>query len=394
MNTGWHGGRAWRSFLLALVGSGTSAAIAALVLPTSALALNYATTLPANPAGLGVPLPSTTPLPTLALPSPSVPVSVPPVLPTPTALPAVSPPAVATPSLPLGVTPNPPAVLPTGSSPSPSATPSTPVVAGIQPGLPGGPTTGRSPSGGGGPGVGITVPVLGIVLSSPFDVALAGAIAVLPLLAGMWLLLFGRTWNEARHARDAGIRVALATDLGLRPREFTSMTTKGLFKLREQAAFDDLTGVLRRAAGISAADREVARARRQKTPLAVAFIDLDGLKQVNDGRGHVAGDQLLRGLASGLRSALRGQDLVLRYGGDEFVCVLPDTTAEAAAVKLKQIQEELAANGVGFSVGIAQFERNDDIVSLLGRADGELYKMKARPRLAVRTDDKGRRAFA
>jgi diguanylate cyclase (GGDEF)-like protein len=225
-------------------------------------------------------------------------------------------------------------------------------------------------------------------------VALAGAVTVLPLLLGIWLFLFGRTWNEARRSRDASVRVALATDLGLSPREFSSMSTKGLFKLREQAAFDDLTGVLRRAAGISAADREIARAKRQKTPLAVVFIDLDGLKQINDGRGHVAGDQLLRGLASGLRGGLRGQDLVLRYGGDEFVAVLPDATCEAATAKLQQIQQELAQSGIAFSIGVAEFERNDDVVSLLGRADAELYKAKARPRVLSRPEDKPRIALA
>jgi diguanylate cyclase (GGDEF)-like protein len=221
------------------------------------------------------------------------------------------------------------------------------------------------------------VPFTGIVLSSPLDVALAAALGVLPLLFGIWLLLFGRTWNEARQARDASVRLAIASDLGLSPRELKSLTTKGLFKLREQAAFDDLTGVLRRAAGIAAAEREIARARRQKSPLAVAFIDVDGLKVANDSRGHAAGDQMLRGLASGLRSGLRGQDLVLRFGGDEFVCILPDTTVEGARTKLHEIRTELAAAGIPFSMGLVQLERSDDVASLLGRADSRLYDAKA-----------------
>jgi diguanylate cyclase (GGDEF)-like protein len=239
------------------------------------------------------------------------------------------------------------------------------------------------------------LPFTGIVLSSPLDVALAASVGMLPLLLGIWLLLFGRTWNEARKTRDASIRLALASDLGLSPRELASLTTKGLFKLREQAAFDDLTGVMRRAAGIAGAEREIARARRQKTPLTVAFLDVDGLKQANDKRGHAAGDQLLRGLASGLMSGLRGQDLVIRYGGDEFVCVLPDTTAEAARAKLHQIRGELASAGIGFSIGLVQLAQSDDVVSLLGRADADLYDAKARrPRVHGRADEDRRRALA
>jgi diguanylate cyclase (GGDEF)-like protein len=217
-----------------------------------------------------------------------------------------------------------------------------------------------------------------IVLSSPFDIALAVALACLPLLLGIWLLLFGRTFAEARRAREAQIRLALAAELGLRPREMTSMSTQALFKLREQAAFDDLTGAMRRGAGIAAIEREIARARRHKSPLCVAFVDIDGLKPANERHGHAAGDKMLRRLAQALKEGLRGQDLVLRYGGDEFVCVLPDTRAEAGRAKLSWIHTEAGKAGIRFSVGLAELERSDDVVSFLARADRELYELKAR----------------
>src|SRR5258706_3074874 len=309
-------------------------------------------------------LPSPTPL---ALPSTGLPVSpsVPSILPSPTA-------PMPTPSLP--VTVSPPSVPRSGGS---LPTTSAPGGAGD-----GGGTSRGSTGGNGTTGAptfpGLPIPFTNVVLTSPFDVGLAVTLAALPLLVAIWLLVFGRTWAQARRERDAQIRLALAADLGLSPRELSSLTTEGLFKLREQAAFDDLTGVMRRAAGIAATEREIARARRQKSPLTVAFVDIDGLKQTNDAGGHAAGDALLKGLAAALQVGLRGQDLVLRYGGDEFVCVLPDTPLSAGADKMRQIQTDARQAGFGFSMGLAGVARPDDVVSLLGRADAELYDAKAK----------------
>lgn len=230
---------------------------------------------------------------------------------------------------------------------------------------------------GGGPQHGIAIPLTTIYISSPLDIALIGALVSLPLLFVMWLFLFGRTLSEARRARGAQIRLLLAADLGLHPRDLTATSTKVLFSLREKAAFDELTGVLRRAAGIGAAEREIARARRHNAPLTVAFVDVDGLKEANDRSGHAAGDGMLRGLAQALRDGLRGEDVVFRYGGDEFVCILPDTTAKDARAKLGAIQLEASKAGIRFSAGLAQLQRSDDVVSLFARADRDLYQFKA-----------------
>ncbi len=340
---------------IALAGLGATSAVAVFAIPA----------LSSLPAPLPTPSVAVSP-PQLPLPSPSVPQ----ILPTPP-LPTPSPPVTVLPS---------PSIPPIGG---PSPSPSAPGGAGGSGGGSGGSAGGGGNAKSGSAFPGLPIPFTNVVLTSPFDIGLVVSLAALPLLLAIWMLVFGRTWAEARRERDAQIRLALAADLGLSPRELSSLTTEGLFKLREQAAFDDLTGVLRRAAGIAAAEREISRARRHKSPLTVAFVDVDGLKQANDTNGHAAGDVLLKSLAAALKVGLRGQDLVMRYGGDEFVCVLPDTPLNAGTDKLRQIQADSLKSGLGFSIGLAELARSDDVVSLLARADGELYDAKAR-RVGIR----------
>jgi diguanylate cyclase (GGDEF)-like protein len=283
-----------------------------------------------------------------------------PPLPLPTALPSLPVPVLATPTPPL-LTPLPNASPATAASP-PSQERSQATPQNVAPAAP------RS-----NPRRGVAIPFTTVYVDSPISVALLGALAVLPLLLGIWLLLFARTLVEARRRKDAQLRLTLAADLGLHPRDLASISTRALFELREKSAFDELTGVLRRAAGISAAEREIARARRHTAALSVAFVDADGLRDANTAGGRGAGDALLRALGRALKEGLRAEDVLFRYGGDEFVCVLPDTGVREARGRLGDIQSLANRSGIRFCFGVTELQRSDDVVSLFARADAELY---------------------
>jgi diguanylate cyclase (GGDEF)-like protein len=171
------------------------------------------------------------------------------------------------------------------------------------------------------------------------------------------------------------VRQQLAKQLRIDTWRLARITADGLYRLRDQLAVDELTGVLRRRAGVAALKRELERARRSgDRRLVLAFLDVDNLKSINDKRGHAAGDDALRTVAGLLKRRLRNQDLIFRYGGDEFVCVLPNTGIEAAQALMAQIREQLQVQRAPvFSVGFADLREDDDFQKLLSRADECLY---------------------
>jgi diguanylate cyclase (GGDEF)-like protein len=178
------------------------------------------------------------------------------------------------------------------------------------------------------------------------------------------------------------VRQQLAKQLRIDTWRLARITADGLYRLRDQLAIDELTGVLRRRAGVAALKRELERARRSgDRRLVLAFLDVDNLKSINDKHGHAAGDDALRTMAGLLKRRLRNQDLIFRYGGDEFVCVLPNTVIEAAQALMAQIWEQLQRQrGPAFSVGFADLHEDDDFQKFLARADDCLYAARRRGR--------------
>ena len=145
----------------------------------------------------------------------------------------------------------------------------------------------------------------------------------------------------------------------------------------ERDAFrtDDVTGALERRPGLSALERELARCRRGDGRMVVGFIDVDGLKHVNDTQGHRAGDRLLHEVVVALKASLRPYDIVVRYGGDEFVYSLGGVTLEAAHERFKHMATALgrATGGATVSVGLAEVPPHDTLSTVIARADADLY---------------------
>jgi diguanylate cyclase (GGDEF)-like protein len=154
-------------------------------------------------------------------------------------------------------------------------------------------------------------------------------------------------------------------------------------RLAELSNRDELTGLFNRRHLISELRRQIERVARGAS-CGVMMIDLDGFKRVNDQMGHDAGDVLLMDIANALSSETRNLDLVARYGGDEFVVVLPDLSPENAVPAAERVIQAVAKVGrerwrdapVTASIGLTMAQAGDDVTTLLRRADLEAYTAK------------------
>jgi two-component system cell cycle response regulator len=143
-----------------------------------------------------------------------------------------------------------------------------------------------------------------------------------------------------------------------------------------------LTTAYVRSAGVLQLAREIARSARANAPLTIAYVDVDNLKRINDSSGHLAGDRMLFQVVAALKAHLRPQDLVIRYGGDEFVCAIAGLNEAATAIRFSAVSSDLAAAAEpgSISFGLTELRPGDTPDEVIARADEALYKARRQQR--------------
>ncbi len=204
----------------------------------------------------------------------------------------------------------------------------------------------------------------------------------------------GTTVTQIVRFIPSSIWIALAASLGLALMGLTAAVTAGrrarrnahrVAEVSAVALTDPLTGVLNRRGFIEAAERELDRAIRHGRPFTLSYIDVRGLKRVNDGEGHLAGDQLLTAAAGALTHSVRAHDVVGRLGGDEFGVLLAEQTTEEAAQVTERISDQVTVTRAelafaahwDLTVGTASFPQDGTTIDeLLAAADRRLYEKR------------------
>lgn len=225
-------------------------------------------------------------------------------------------------------------------------------------------------------------------------------------LASLRVLLDNRleglltTLDEHCHARDQREQALAGRLQGLAERvaamEQEALDVRGhLEEQRQKALIDPLTGLPNRAAWSERLEHDVQAWQATGEPLCLAILDLDHFKRINDSYGHLAGDKVLKIVTNVLRTRLRGRDFIARFGGEEFVLLLPGSALEAGRALSDDLRAAVEACPFHFkgervtvtvSIGVSAFQTGDLAEAVLKRADQALYRAKAQGRNQVQTD--------
>lgn len=200
------------------------------------------------------------------------------------------------------------------------------------------------------------------------------------------LSLFALPWRDALFPLGCcAAGLALAGPVGAAVRKAWRMQWLRERALLQTCRYDSLSGALSRNYLLEQASRDFSLARRHGRPFSVAMLDLDHFKCINDRHGHAVGDSVIRALVAACSATLRATDYVGRIGGEEFVCVMPETAPAEALACAERIRERFASqpvaglpagSGCTVSIGIAVYAGQADLHALLREADMALYRAK------------------
>lgn len=242
-----------------------------------------------------------------------------------------------------------------------------------------------------------TIPPGFAVLHRPMSLKLlqAGVIVVFFLACDIWLVHIPPLYalpepmlSAIRHINIVGVCALLA---GL-SYAHSLLTKEADDALRRIASADELTGLLNRRSFSEIIERETARSRRGDRPLTLILGDIDFFKRINDTYGHAAGDHVLQSVSSLLQGAVREYDCVARWGGEEFIILLPETGLAVAKQIAERLREMVAESHPSFegqlipvsmTLGIALFAGDENWHAIVARADEALYRGKAAGRNRV-----------
>jgi diguanylate cyclase len=195
----------------------------------------------------------------------------------------------------------------------------------------------------------------------------------------------GATRNMASDSQTARNELSAMRERATTTEAEIAKLHQELDRVSAEARHDPLTGALNRKGLDEALERELSTVRRKETPLCMALLDIDNFKKLNDTLGHAKGDEALNHLASVARECMRPQDTLARFGGEEFVILLPDTPLDRGIDAMTRLQRELTKRFfmagtekvlITFSAGVAQLAQGEEAHDAIRRADQAMYLAK------------------